>query len=88
MENLNLTVKVGAYRVTTLVLDWEGAVIGISLKNEGGDTFYHSITGPAALTLMATLNKLDLSTKSLHRRIMERLVADGVLAGAISGTPD
>lgn len=43
---------------------------------------------PIATTLMLALNKANLSTKSLHRRILERLVADGHIAGTISGTPD
>jgi hypothetical protein len=38
---------------------------------------------------MIALNKVNLSTKSLHRRIIEQLQADGLLGtGTISGAPD
>ncbi len=41
-----------------------------------------------ATTLMRVLNKANLFTKSLHKRIMEKAVADGKLTGTISGPPD
>ena len=41
-----------------------------------------------ALALMITLNKVDLSAKSLHKRLLEKLIADGHLAGTVSGIPD
>jgi hypothetical protein len=41
------------------------------------------------LVMITTLNKANLSTKSLHRRVMEMLVADGYWpAGTINGTPE
>lgn len=45
--------------------------------------------GTTIATLLAALNTANLSTKSLQRRILERLVADGYLpAGTVTGTPD
>ena len=37
---------------------------------------------------MKALNKADLSVKSLHRRVLERLIADSFLPGLVSGSPE
>lgn len=73
--------------VSKLVLDWDGQGIHITLK-KNGVTKEESYNGEEALTLMIALNKANLSTKSLQKRILERLIADNRLAGTISGTPD
>lgn len=44
--------------------------------------------GQTAINLMKALNKANLSTKSLHRRVIEKLINDGKLDGTISGDPD
>lgn len=88
MEKLDLAVLPTAYVVNALVLDWKNASIEIRLEDDTGGSFSHFITGVNATNLMIALNKIDLTAKSLHRRIMEKLVADGVVAGTISGTPD
>ena len=71
-----------------LHLDWERATIKAGFRGDNDE--YRSVgwDGTVATTLMIALNKADLSTKSLHKRIMEKAVADGKLAGTISGTPD
>jgi len=94
-EQLDLSapdqVKAGTsvYTVSRLTLDWENGYIYISLLGSNGETktvtYERDAGGPA---LMKTLNKVDLSTKSLHRRIMEKMVADGHLVGTVSGTPE
>ena len=71
-----------------LHLNWERATIKIGFRGDNGEYTSVGYEGAAATTLMVTLNKADLSTKSLHRRIMEKVVADGKLSGTISGTPD
>lgn len=73
-----------AQRITVELTPVDGS--GNLLWDLPGLTFqYH---GEEAVTFMTALNKANLSTKSLHKRIMERLQADGKLgAGAISGTP-
>mgnify|MGYP001613529204 FL=1 len=76
------------YRVVSLALDWEEERIVIKLLAPDGQRIGHNYVGVTALTLMRALNKVDLSVKSLQRRILERLVADGVIAGVISGVPD
>lgn len=73
--------------VAKIVLDWEGAGIVITLKKNGVRKEV-SYNGATATTLMNQLNTANLSTKSLHRRLLERLIADGHLSGTISGSPD
>lgn len=77
------------YRVSQITLDWEHGRIVIRLVGDNGKR-KDVVFGDAdnARSLMQTLNKADLSTKSLHRRIMEKLIADGHLVGSISGVPD
>lgn len=87
MEELNLTTPVSKYRVARLLLDWEGQGIQIGLYENGiFQTFGYF--GAEATQLMTALNKADLSVKSLHRRILEKLIADGKISGTISGAPD
>lgn len=80
--------SVTTYRVTGLSLNFGGEKITIELTGTNGEKWQHSIVGSTAVTLMVALNKANLSTKSLQRRILERLVVDGVLSGSISGSPD
>lgn len=92
-EQLNLTTPITPpalthYRVVYLELDWELPRITIGLRGPNGEDKRHSYIDGTALTLMNQLNKLDLSTQSLHRRILARLIADGVLSGSLAGAPD
>ncbi len=77
------------YSVAQLTLDWEHGRIAIRLVGGNGER-REVVFGDAdnARAMMQALNKMDLSTKSLHRRIMEKLIADGHLVGSISGVPD
>lgn len=76
------------YRLDRLLLDWRAAIIIIGLRGEQGETREFRYDGPTATTMMAQLNKANLSTKSLQARVMERLSADGLLVGVVAGTPD
>jgi len=93
-EKLDLTSAITApsvtdYRVSRLLLDWDGARIAVGLKGPNGELRTEGYTGAAATNLMVTLNKANLSTTSLHKRVLNQLVADGKLpAGTVSGTPD
>lgn len=93
MEQLTLTAaqtypSTTFWRVSRLLLDWSGARIDIGLLGTNGEQQAISYTGATAITLMTTLNKINLSTQSLHSRIMSRLVADGFLASSVTGSPD
>ena len=48
-----------------------------------------SAADKAATTLLRALNTVNLSTTSLQKRVIQRLVTDGKLpAGAVTGAPD
>ena len=87
-QKIRLTVPVEDYEVSALNLRFLDGLIEIEMTNTNGDRLIHLIQNPQATVLMRALNKADLSTNSLQKRIMERLVTDGVLTGTISGTPD
>ena len=86
------------YQVVFLSLNWESPEIVIRLRGTNGElrAFVYGGRGPlvsqedrdAARTMIVALNKANLSTASLHRRILQRLNADGLLAGTINGAPD
>lgn len=88
MEQFNLTSPVQSYAVQGLYLNWTNRVLRIDLIGDDGGVFSHVIEGTEAADLMNTLNKVNLSTKSLHKRILEKLRTDGIIAGTITGTPD
>lgn len=91
MENLTLTtpVSVTTYRVQSILLDWRASRIKIVVSDTQNDMFVCEYGGATATTLMTQLNKLDLTTNSLHKRILERLVTDGKLPpGNVTGSPD
>lgn len=78
----------GSYRVGRIDLDWDQATITIVLVGANGERRSFDYTGATATTLMVGLNKANLSIQSLQARVLARLVADGKLAGVVSGTPD
>ena len=93
METLTLTAaivppSITSYRVSLLQLDWDGAAITIRLRGPNNEQREHIYSGSTATTLMNQLNTLNMSTTSLHKRLLQRLVSDGVLAGTVTGSPD
>jgi hypothetical protein len=82
------TPNVTTWRVVFLGLDWESATISMGLRGSGGEKLNHAYTGPNATTLMIALNKANLTSNSLHRRILTQLHTDGIVVGTISGSPD
>jgi hypothetical protein len=103
MEELVLTTpevvpeKVTAtYKVVTLTLNWESLVVpetvaglvAIGLRNEHSEAFNYVYTGQAAKDYIKFINTANFTTKSLHKRILEKLSTDGVLPGTVTGVPD
>ena len=87
--DLSVPISISAYRVIGLNLDWEGATITIFLQSvTTGQKTVYLYQGAEATQLMTGLNKADLTTNSLHKRVLEKLVADGKLTGTVSGSPD
>ena len=97
-EILNLTTPmtgptVTTYRVAKLHLDWlPEPRIEIRLKGSDGSFklyTYDDESTPTATSLITTLNTANLSVKSLHKRVLERIELDfAELDGTISGSPD
>jgi len=86
---------VTTFRVARLVFDWESALVQITLRPWSGSAFVgaHRIEatyeGAIATTLMIGLNKVNLTTRSLHQRVLDRLLADGKIpTGTVAGTVD
>lgn len=48
---------------------------------------YNASTTPTGASLIVSLNKANLSTTSLEKRILNQLISSGFLEGSISGTP-
>jgi len=86
------------YSLVRLDLQFAGGSIGIELRGSNGERKEISLSnspgddvtppGTEITDLLIALNKANLSTKSLHKRVMEKLIADGLIDGTISGTPD
>lgn len=87
--------KVAPATTATLVqldMSMELGRIYAVLKGDSGERFegtWSDAAGENATTLMRALNKANLSTKSLQRRVIEQGVADGKWpALTINGVPD
>lgn len=76
------------YQIALLELSWKDKVIRITLTGTNGEHKTFEYREIQAANLMITLNKANLSVKSLHRRILEKLVSDGFLIGTVIGLPD
>lgn len=86
---LNAPIATASVRVARLTLDWDAAGIWIVLRAPDNREVIYTYSGATATTLMKALNTANLSLKSLHRRIIEKLTADfPELAGAVAGAPD
>ena len=64
------------------------ASVFVLLRGTSGEVLTHLYEGVVAAQLIQLLNTANLTTQSLERRVLARLIADGVLAGTISGSPD
>ena len=91
-EQIDLSVPVAQptianYIVSSLNLDWDNARIVINLRDNTGQISTFAYTGATATALMVALNKANLTSNSLQKRIFTQLIADGKLAGTVSGAP-
>lgn len=84
------------YKILSFTMDLEQAsgpngepgLVAIRLRSDVGEIFNHAYRGPTAITMIKQLNVVNLTTKSLIKRIMERLATDGILPGVVQGTPE
>ena len=68
--------------------DWEKETLKVGFRGDNGEYMSIGFEGPGTKGFMISLNKTNNAVKSLHRRVMEKVVTDGKLIGTISGTPD
>ena len=61
-----------------------------NLKDNLGKMYTQSYYGKQATDFMRWMNTANFTTKSMHKRILEKMVADGVIpgGGTVTGTPD
>jgi len=88
------------YKVVALILNHEivatpvpstppaPGLVSIQLRDNLGAMFIHQYTGQTAQDYIKFVNTANFSTKSLHKRILERLSNEGVLPGTVTGAPD
>lgn len=74
--------------INYLTLNWQEAIITVKLTGNNGEIFFHSYTGSTATTMMIQLNKANLTSNSLQKRIFTQLINDGLIAGSVTGSPD
>lgn len=83
-----VTPNLTTYTVRAINMDLDVPAIVIRLRGTNGESKTCSYQGVTATNLIVALNKVDLSTTSLQKRVLQRLIADGEIAGTISGSPD
>lgn len=97
MEQIDLTTPeqyplptktVVSWRVDEIHLQWSAQHIGIVVLGPDNERREIHYNGAIATSLMTTLNKVNMSVKSLHKRVLEYIVADGKMAGTITGVVD
>lgn len=86
-----------AYKVQMAHFDWAGGECLFRLKGQNEELIITGYGGQMAtqaerdeaIKMMKSLNTANLSTKSMHKRILEKLSADGKIPpGTTTGTPD
>ena len=92
-EDLTLTSPItsATWRVQEIRLNWDKAFVNVLFKDENTPLrqVICSETGPAALSLMSTLNTANLTSNSLQKRALNWAIGKGCLgAGTIAGTPE
>lgn len=92
-ERLNLSTPIPAppaitgYTISRLLLTWEPtAQIVVTLRATDGTLSDQVYEGATATAILVALNKANLSTRSLNQRIFDRLIADGKIAGTVTGS--
>lgn len=65
-----------------------GPLVKLRLKDNLDKPYNYEYTGQTALDMIKFMNTANFTTKSMHKRILERLSADGVLPGTVAGAPD
>ena len=94
-EILTLTTPItpptnSTYTIDRITIDVIALSIMVQLLGTNGEALskvYDSTTNPTGATLLHALNTGNFSVNSLMKAVYNRLIADGVLTGSVSGTP-
>lgn len=85
------------FRVTSIVMDSEAmpavpdgvpAYMQINLKDNNNAPRQVTYVGQEAKDYIKFINTANFSTKSMHKRILEKLSVDGELPGTVVGAPE
>ena len=63
-------------------------MVAITVKDNNGATKAFQYGGLLAQDMIKFINTGDFTTRSLHKRILEKLAANGDIVGTVTGTPD
>ena len=66
----------------------EPGQVVITLRDNFDKQYTHQYLGQQAMDYIKFINTANFSTKSLHKRILERLSTEGKLPGTVVGAPD
>lgn len=90
VKRVELDLGIDSSPGTAVELDPLDSKISVLLIGDNGRKLRHTWEGQIATDMITALNKANLSGVggSLPKRILLRLIADGVLVGNISGLPD
>lgn len=80
--------KVGGLNINTGQHTASQASLSVTLYGANGEIKTHGFTGLQAWNLIKQLNTANLTVTSLEKRILNKLITDGVIAGTISGLPE
>lgn len=76
-------------RVVFVGLDYENGIIRARIRFDSGVARSYEERDTDTQQAIRQLNTVNLSTKSLEQRLIERWIAKGILpAGTLSGAPD
>ena len=77
------------YKIDIIKFDVGESKIHIVVADTQGDKITCGYSGTVASNFMIALNKANLTTNSLQKRVLDQLVVDGQLpAGTVTGSPE
>lgn len=76
------------YTIGAMTLSGDEKTVAITLRDNFHQPFYVNYYGAEAIEMIKFLNTANFTTKSMHKRLLEKIAADGVLPGTVQGTPD
>jgi hypothetical protein len=87
------------YRVVSLTLNHEAIMLAggepmppglvlIDVRDNNNVLSHYRYEGQVAQDYIKFLNTANFTVKSMHKRILEKLSADGYLPGTVEGVPD